>query len=85
MQRECVKCNKIVEVANIERFSDHDIRHLSCGHSYKKVSREIVEVIPMSDSLSWTIIKDPINELTRAEKDGDYYKLFSYACTVSEY
>jgi hypothetical protein len=39
----------------------------------------------VSDSVSWTIIKDPINELTRAEKDGDYYKLFSYACTVSEY
>jgi hypothetical protein len=85
MQRECAKCNKRVNVTHTEHFSDHDVEHFSCGHVSKVIAMEIKETISVSDSLSWNIIKDPINELKKAEKDADYYKLLSYACTIFEY
>ncbi len=88
MQRECIKCSRSVDITYTEHFFDHVVEHFSCGHISKIVKRQkkqLGEVIRVSDSPSWSIIKDPINELTRAEEDGDYFKLVSYACTVFEY
>lgn len=85
MQRECIKCDKSVDITYTEHFFDHVVEHFSCGHISKIVTRELGEVIRVSDSPSWSIIKDPIKELTGAEEDGDYFKLVSYACTVFEY
>jgi hypothetical protein len=48
-------------------------------------SRTIVENAPVSDSVSWVLNKDPIAELKEAKDKKDYYKLFSYACSVFEY
>lgn len=85
MQVRCEKCDKTIEITNTEHFKDYDIDYLACGHNSKKITRTFVDNVSVSDSFSWTIIKEPLNELVRAEKDADYYKLLSYACTIFEY
>ena len=85
MRRKCVICDKDVEVTSIQNFPDYTLELLSCGHSSRAFSRTIVENVPGSDSVSWVLIKDPIGELKEARDKKDYYKLFSYACSVFEY
>lgn len=52
----------------------------------KRVNRSILEpTVQVSDIVSYTIIKDPIGELNRAQAEQDYFKAISYSCTVFEY
>jgi len=85
MLKKCVICDKDVEVTSIQNFSDYSLESLSCGHSSRAYSRTIAENVAVSDTASWVIIKDPIGEIKEAKDKKDYYKLFSYACSVFEY
>ena len=52
----------------------------------KRVNRSILEpTVQVSEIVSYTIIKDPIGELNRAQTEQDYFKAISYSCTVFEY
>lgn len=46
----------------------------------KRVNRSILEpTVQVSDIVSYTIIKDPIGELNRAQAEQDYFKAISYS------
>jgi hypothetical protein len=52
---------------------------------YKKnwlAVRNISESITVSDSVSWNLEKEPIDEVTRARDAKDYYKAISLSCTL---
>ncbi|MFL6456419.1 MAG: hypothetical protein ACJ71G_05560 [Nitrososphaeraceae archaeon] len=52
---------------------------------YKKnklAVRNISESITVSDSVSWNLGKEPIDEVTRAIDAKDYYKAISLSCTL---
>ena len=69
---------KIEEIQNIENVTTLNYN--------KRVKRSILEPsVKVSDVISYTIIKDPIGEINRAQSEQDYFKAISYSCTVFEY
>jgi hypothetical protein len=49
------------------------------------IIKSVNEKVEISDNASWLIIKDPIEEVKKAEKDSDYFKIITYSCAVFEY
>lgn len=65
---------KVIQIKNIHGVADVRVN--------KHVKVNIMEHIQLSEEISGTLMKDPIGEIMRAEKDKDYFKAFSYACSV---
>lgn len=56
-KRFCVKCNKDVEIINVIRHEDYEEQILSCGHTGRRVERELHEAISISDKVEANVIK----------------------------
>lgn len=65
---------KVIEIKNIQGVVDVKVS--------KFVRINIKEYIQLSENISGNLKRDPIGQITQAEKDKDYYKALSYACSV---
>ena len=51
----------------------------------RHVTRGLKENVPLSESAVWNVVKNPINEISKAKEDRDYFKAMTYSCAVFEY
>lgn len=64
----CDKCGKEIEEKEVIKHHDYDEIVLACGHTYKHVTRSIMEHVSVSDSVTARVI--------RFESDEDMDKAF---------
>jgi hypothetical protein len=65
--RESDIAQKVIEIKNIQYVVDVQVSRL--------FERNIMEPpLPISDKISGNLKKDPVGEITKAEKDNDYFK-----------
>jgi hypothetical protein len=43
------------------------------------------EKMEISENFDWRILKNPVEEIRKAVKDNDYFKIVAYACSIFEY
>ena len=65
----------MIQIKNIQGIVDVKVSRL--------FKRSIVEpTVKISDKISGYLMNNPIGEITRAEKNKDYFKVSSYTCAI---
>jgi hypothetical protein len=84
--KDCPFCKKRVELTKVEDHSEYKLKFYNCGHSFKLVTRSIVEPsIKVSDRVSWYKKKNSVATITKFINSKDYSEAISRACTYFQY